>query len=225
MRALVITLTIIGALGLLFIVAYGPTKSRTHTLNCEGNLATLATCLHKYHDKYGHFPPAYLTNKEGQPKHSWRVLLLEFIDPVLFKKYDFTKSWNDPANKQLEHKMPSCFACGNSGGQGKWLTTYVVVVGNDTVFPGEKGISLNQISEPASTILVCETTTTQIHWMEPRDFLADKMSYVLNDRSEMSISSRDLYGPGVVFCDSTVSRLPASTSPDVLRRMIKRSKD
>ena len=46
---------------------------------CAGNLAQVAVALHTYHDVYGRFPPAYLADASGRPRHSWRVLLLPYI--------------------------------------------------------------------------------------------------------------------------------------------------
>ena len=47
---------------------------------CKNHLKQLALAMHNYHDKYGSFPPAYIADKNGRPMHSWRVLLLPFLE-------------------------------------------------------------------------------------------------------------------------------------------------
>ena len=40
----------------------------------------VAFALNMYHETYGSFPPAYTTDANGKPLHSWRVLLLSFME-------------------------------------------------------------------------------------------------------------------------------------------------
>jgi hypothetical protein len=54
------------------------------------NMRQLAQALHNYHDKHGSFPPAYQTGPDGRPWHSWRVLILPYIEGEnLFKACSF----------------------------------------------------------------------------------------------------------------------------------------
>jgi hypothetical protein len=55
-----------------------------------------------YHDVKGHYPPAYIADANGKPMHSWRVLILPYLEEnELFEKYDFTQPWNSEANLRL----------------------------------------------------------------------------------------------------------------------------
>ena len=47
--------------------------------DCVGHLAQLALALENYRESYGKYPPAYIADKNGKPMHSWRVLILPFI--------------------------------------------------------------------------------------------------------------------------------------------------
>ena len=113
-------------------------RSRRST-QCMGNLTQLSVALFLYHERYGHFPPAYLADDQGRPMHSWRVLLLEFIDAPLFASYHFDEPWNGPNNHRLAGMMPGSYACSNdyhnpTGAAS--ATSYVAVVGSGTAFPG-----------------------------------------------------------------------------------------
>ncbi|MCL2118213.1 MAG: DUF1559 domain-containing protein, partial [Planctomycetaceae bacterium] len=48
--------------------------------NCGFNLKSMWIAMHAYHDKYGSLPPAYTVGADGKPLHSWRVLLLPFLE-------------------------------------------------------------------------------------------------------------------------------------------------
>jgi hypothetical protein len=57
---------------------------------CMNNLKQILIALQNYHDVYGEFPPACIRDKDGKPMHSWRVLLLPFLEQeALYKQYRF----------------------------------------------------------------------------------------------------------------------------------------
>ena len=47
---------------------------------CRNNLKQLALAMHMYHEQHGSFPPAYVADENGTPMHSWRVLLLPYLE-------------------------------------------------------------------------------------------------------------------------------------------------
>src|SRR5688500_8670454 len=65
--------------------------------SCLGHCCQLGIALHSYHDEYGSFPPAYVADANGKPMHSWRVLILPFIEEqALYQRYRFNEPWNGP---------------------------------------------------------------------------------------------------------------------------------
>jgi hypothetical protein len=208
-----LVLTIGGALaGLLFAVNRVDDNARASS--CQGCLSLIAVAMHRYHEKYGHFPPAYGTDGAGTPAHSWRVLLLEFLNHDLYARYRFDEPWNGPNNRHLERLMPRCYACpADTEGRARWRTNYFVVVGERTVFPGATSISLENVKKPrSSTILLIESIGQDIHWMEPKDLSFDSLSVVVNDKTQPSVSSKHRKGPNVVMVDGTKRRLTPAFS-------------
>src|SRR5690349_18575838 len=65
------------------------TDQRRSERLCRENLRLIGRAMHLYLDKYGYFPPAFVSDAQGRRVHSWRVLLLEFLDPALYGAYDF----------------------------------------------------------------------------------------------------------------------------------------
>ena len=71
------------------------------------NLKQIAMALQCYHQANGCFPPAYIADKTGKPMHSWRVLILPYLDrDDLYKAYNFTEPWDGPNNKKLATSRP-----------------------------------------------------------------------------------------------------------------------
>lgn len=194
----------------------GGAKRKVQQTDCYSNLKAIGVALLQYHQKYGHFPPAYISGKENVPLHSWRVLLLEFLDPDLFASYDFNEPWDSPNNQKLLDKMPRCFRCPNS--QPSTDTSYVVIVGKNTAFPGEKTTRKDDIKKAkGKTILVIEVSNSDIKWMEPRDVPYEKVAIGRTNRAR--ISSNDPLGPAVCFADATLSRLGKEVTEKEVKNM------
>lgn len=157
---------------------------------CNGQLCYIHTVMMEYHEEHGHFPPAFLPDKDGKPMHSWRVLLLKSLDRGTYDQYRFDEPWNSPHNRSLESRMPNCYGCPGDDERGPWETNYFVVMGEETVFPFDRTVRREDIRRPLDeTILVVESTGQGIHWMEPRDLSFDRMSFHLNDASRPSLRS------------------------------------
>src|SRR5262249_13538594 len=87
-------------------------REAARSLQCMGHLNQLHVAFHNYHDTYGCFPPAYVADANGKPIHSWRVLMLPFIDEVhLYEKYRFDEPWNGPNNRRLANQLNWRFHC------------------------------------------------------------------------------------------------------------------
>ncbi|PHR93509.1 MAG: hypothetical protein COA78_32745 [Blastopirellula sp.] len=147
-------------------------------LACSHNMKQLGFGLHNYHDTYGSFPPAYITDANGKPMHSWRVLILPFLEQeALYKQYDFNEPWNGPNNSKLLNQMPKVFECVSSDHHFHRLgscTSYVAVVGPKTAWPEETGSSLPEFTDGTSnTILLIESNEACIPWLAPTDLNYD----------------------------------------------------
>ncbi len=201
------------------ILWYNVNLARQDALHsaCRSPLGTLHLALWNYHDVHGHFPPAYLVNEDGTPIHSWRVLVLPYMDEQqLYDEYSFDEPWNGPNNIHLAHKMPTSYHC-PSERESDSMTNYAVIVGKDTVFPFDVPTSSRDVRD-GRTILVAEIADSDILWTEPRDLAAATMSFSINHASLPSISSARHRGPLV----TTTGRRPTYTlsqdlDPETLR--------
>ena len=94
------------------------------------------------------------------------------------------------------------------------MTDYVAVVGNQTAWPGSRGLKRSEITDdPSRTILVLEIADSRIHWMEPRDPTLDE---ILASGS----SSRHLGFVNALFADGHVGRIRKDISRETLKALL-----
>ncbi len=152
--------------------------------------------------------------------HSWRVLLLPFIDAgALYDRYDFSEPWDGPNNRQLVSQMPNSYVLpgevpGNSG-----VTNYLAIVGPETVWPGSVGKNFHDIADASNTIMIVENRGSTICWMEPRDLELDNMSFELSTDPPNGLSSK-FKRVGVAMADGSLRGLTRELDPSVVRGLL-----
>lgn len=206
---------------LLPSVSSRPASPRTQ---CRNSLKQIGLALQNYHDTYGSFPPAYIADANGKPMHSWRVLILPFMDlPGVYRQYRFDEPWDSPHNLQLVERFTGdVFHCPSDSAPGRF-TNYVAVVGQKTAWPGATSLALSQIADgPANTILLVEYSGGDILWTEPRDLDYSSMPLMLNPARGAGVSSAHRVRAHVLMSDGSAHYLDNSTDPEQLRRMLER---
>ncbi|MEM9659443.1 MAG: DUF1559 domain-containing protein [Planctomycetota bacterium] len=179
----------------------------------------LGLAVANYHAANGHYPTAFVADENGVPIHSWRVVLLPYLEiQDLYDRYDFTQPWNSEANLKLEREMPSVYAFHGDYQPGTVTTNYLAIVGEETAWPGASPRKTEEVTDHNSaTIMLVENAGEDVHWMEPRDLQADAMSLVVNDPK--GVSSKYL-APAVVMLDGSLRRLEDDLPANVLRAML-----
>lgn len=183
--------------------------------NTNGCFCQVILALHNYHDVHGCFPPAYLADEHGRPMHSWRVLILPYLEHGdLFNEYDFNEPWDGPNNSRLHDRMPEMFWAQDAPHSASH-TNIVALVGPGTAFPGASSTRLADISDGSqNTILLAETSSRAIPWLAPQDLDVREMSWQVGDSQRPSISSVPWRDPFVAMASGerrALSRaLPAS---------------
>ena len=106
-------------------------REAAHRNSCHNNLKQIILGLHNYHDENGKLPPAYTVDAEGNRLHSWRTLLLPYMEGYdeLYQSIDLTKPWDDPANAMARETSMQLFQC-PSADLEDGMTTYQAVVGS-----------------------------------------------------------------------------------------------
>ncbi|MBI3860276.1 MAG: DUF1559 domain-containing protein [Planctomycetia bacterium] len=194
---------------------------------CRNNLKQIGLALHNYHETYGCLPPAYIADANGRPMHSWRVLLLPYLDQTpLYQSYRFDEPWDGPNNSKLAKIALPIFCCPsdehNSGtNAARCNANYLAVVGDETAWPGPRPTTIGEMKDGTSeTLLLIEVTNSGIHWMEPRDLHVLQMAPSINAKAGQGISSRHKSGANSLMADGAVRFLPDSLPAETLRGLL-----
>jgi hypothetical protein len=191
---------------------------------CTNNLKRIGLALQNYHDEYKGFPPAYISDENGRPMHSWRVLILPYVERNdLYQQYNFDEPWNGPNNRRLAEMMPDVFRCPNSKADDN-ETSYVAVVGPETVWPGDKRVRLHDVHDGTSkTMMLVEIADSGINWLEPRDLPFEQAALGINPpHTKLSVSSGHPGGASFLSCDGSVHFLSDDIPPETLRALLTR---
>ncbi|GAB4139001.1 MAG: hypothetical protein Tsb009_07620 [Planctomycetaceae bacterium] len=196
----------------------------------------MAIALHNYHETYGSFPPAVMYDKDGKPMHSWRVLILPFLEQGhLYKEYRLDEPWNSPHNSKLAYYMPREYRCPSydsflsdheiDGPEFKVLTNYVAIVGPGTIFEKGRAITHKDVTDgTGKTIMLAETSRRPVHWMQPDDITPAKLVIDLRLSKGEKMSNHE-GGLHVLFADGAVRFLSSDVSLKTLRALCTRAGD
>jgi prepilin-type processing-associated H-X9-DG protein len=199
----------------------GPSCTASRRSQCWNNLRQIGLGLQNYADAYGCFPPAYLVDDNGRPMHSWRVLILPFVEEeATYKLYDFSEPWNGPHNRLLAKRMPPCYHCASDGPRGSGQSSYLAITGAETAWSGATGVTFPMFKDGTSnTVAVVEVAASGINWMEPRDLPFDALSKGVNPAVGLGISSRHGDAATIVFFDGHAGYLSNTELPATLRAL------
>jgi prepilin-type processing-associated H-X9-DG protein len=189
---------------------------------CVNNLKRIGLAMHNYHDVHKCFPPAYIPDKNGRPMHSWRVLLLPFMEQEgLYGQYNFDEPWDGPNNRRLADAISNVYYhCPADRRGDPSQTSYVMIVGPGTISDGPTARKIMDIVDGTSyTIMVVEVANSGIHWMEPRDLSVEEITFAINDGTRKGIRSVHPGSANILFCDGTVHTLGDSTDPALIKAM------
>lgn len=208
-----------GILVALLLPAIQAARSAAQRSAATNNMKQIVLAMHNYHDANGTFPPQYTTDENGQPLHSWRVLLLPYLEyGHIYEQLNLEEPWDSPYNRQFWDTMPTVFA-NPSLPDVRNQTTFCVISGPGSLFDGDKPATFAQATDGMSnTIIVAETGNTR-NWMEPADLDLDKISPQLGGPPP-SIGGVRPQGAVVGFGDGHVQFLDQSISPEVLKAML-----
>ena len=219
---LLVVVAIIGVfVGLLLPATRGGGREAARRMSCQSNLRQIGLALLNYETVYKAFPPAYTTDEEGKPLHSWRVLILPYIEyNQLYQKIDLSKPWDDVANAEARAKMPAIFRC-LSLNQAKGHTTYLAMVGEHYCLRRDSQRKIEEVVDGAqNTIMLYEANGSQsVHWMSPED-ANEEMILAQNPKENSKAPSPHSSGRTVVYMDGSTRHLPNSISPETLKALL-----
>ncbi|TWT88825.1 hypothetical protein Mal64_23130 [Pseudobythopirellula maris] len=209
---------------ILFVSPLGNVKLTVQRSVSRNHCKQIALALLLFNEDHGELPPAYFLDASGNPAHSWRVLILPYLDEqALYDAYDFDEPWDGPNNIKLLQSMPRVYGDPNFAGD-KALdthTAFLAITGEGAAFPGQQPMKYSDIVDgPANTALFIEARGHAVPWTQPQDLDLEQAAKILSDprarresASNVGYFSRSYWlGEGIVcFADGHQARTGALT--------------
>lgn len=159
--------TVVSGVADVYVPIFEQARTGGRKFASSANLRTLARWMMMYHDEHQSFPPAVILGPDGATPHSWRVALLKYGQPDLYRQYRFDQPWDSPDNRRVLEQMPEVYHC--PGAPRTTNAAYFVLTGPDTLFPGTAGLSLEKCTDNWSKTLLVVEARRDIPWTKPED--------------------------------------------------------
>src|SRR5262249_45984983 len=151
----------------LMLPAVRTARPAAYRSQCTNNLKQIGLALHNYEQEYKALPPARTVDATGRPLHSWRTLILPYLEQQsLYQTIDLSKPWNDPANTRARETVVSVFHCPSAVGPQN-TTTYLAIAAPNGFLSPRESRRLAEITDPhTSTLMVIEADDENaVPWM------------------------------------------------------------
>ncbi len=186
-------------------------------MQCSNNLKQISLALHNYHSKYRSFPPAFTVDGEGNRLHSWRTLILPFMEQsTLYDTIDLSVPWSDPANHEATKVSVPAYHCPESSTDSVF-TRYLAVVGENCPWHPTLRKRLSDFinSERRLAHVIEVPDRDAVHWMSPNDY--NELQFLAMGKS---LEPAHTHGFNVAYVDGIVSFLSNKVDDETRRSMI-----
>jgi len=166
-RLLAVAAVLVAAVILLLPVSRGGAREAARRSQCANNLKSIGRAIDAYSREHGSLPPPFSVDADGHPLHSWRVLLLPYLDDgAAAGAIDVEKRWDDPANATAGLATAEPYRCPSLRAPAGTTTYQLVVSPEGLVHPDRSATREEAASADRNTILVIEVPEGRaVPWM------------------------------------------------------------
>jgi hypothetical protein len=194
---------------------------------CTSNLERIGLALRSYESANGRLPPAVVADKQGNVMHSWRTLILPYLDRRdLYEKYSLRESWEGPNNGKIRTQFLPVYCCPDD----RWIddrqaTSYLALTGPGTVWDDHR------TAGTPPRVMVVEVLGSGIQWSEPRDLPLDQACRGISNGPGPRIAGHNGLIDGffsytetvtkvhVLLSDLSVRSIPVGLQPETLSHL------
>jgi len=230
-----VAIAILGFLVALLLPAVPAARPAAMRMQCSNNLKQIALAMHTYHDVYKCLPPAYTVDEDGQPLHSWRVLILPYIEQTaLYEQIRLDEPWDSEHNWQFHDVVISAFQCPSGGLNARFRREmptlkadgncyYSAVIRPETPFFGCEAMSLGDIHDGASNTILIVERLLPVCWMDPNNDIGFDTACRGVNSDLRGIGSAHTGGANVAIADGSVIFISDTINPETLRAALTKS--
>ena len=206
---IIVAIIVTGILIGMLLPTTGGHQAAIRTIHAT-RIKQICLALLNYESANGHFPPAYIADEHGTPMHSWRVLILPYLEhQALYDQYNSAEPWNGPNNSKLADKMPSSYdfdPYANTSERSS-LTGFKLVTGPETAFIKDQTKGFVDITAGSSNvILLVHDNANPVNWLSPVDASLEQATELFDyknatpnwvSENQFQISRRDFKNVGM----------------------------
>ncbi len=136
-------------------------------MQTTNNLKQILLALHNVMQQSNGFPASATYGSDGQPKLSWRVAILPFLDQSeLYEQFRQDEPWDSPHNSALIARMPAVFETpGLAAPPGQ--THFRGFAGKGAFFEGVKGTTIAEFTDGTSNTIALAVAREPAVWTRP----------------------------------------------------------
>jgi|GEM_PF-1151586 len=218
----VLSLCVIGTVIWMFLQpAFAAARSAAKCTECEENLRLIGAAIENYYEEKGHYPPAMTFDGNGKPLHSWRVLILPYLGHLdLYEDIKLNEPFNSKHNQQFIDRMPVVFRCPEDETALAGETSYLAIVGDNTLINSETPASLKAgydgpvlRDHRSETMVVLEACECSVNWMRPKDITLPNLANGFNVKG--NANSKHVDGVNILMADQSIIRLEYAETEDL----------
>ncbi len=223
--------------------AIAAVREATFYAQSMNHMKQILLAFHNFESTYGFFPPAVIYGPDGKPWHSWRTLILPYLEQNdLYDRYDFSQPWDSPKNKAVVETAVPVFQDPVYGKSDLPFTHYAAIVGEKAIFRPE-GAKIQDTSRPldgikpggrsfreitdgtSNTIMLAPVSPDRkIPWAKPEDIVFDADFPELGAPGGIAMPYGTAEGKNrrapVARVDGSIFTLPQETPKDTVRAII-----
>jgi hypothetical protein len=170
--------------------------------DAQNRLKQIQLAFQIYENTRKELPPRITKDEAGNRFHSWRTLILPFIEEqAIYERCELREPWNSPRNCFLANEEVPLFHCLLDKSGDSKDTSFVAIGGAGTVWNRQGRKNRRTIPNPAKMILLIEIKNSQIRWAEPRDIDLDNLPSGVTQQNLLDWIANHERGVWAMFAD------------------------
>jgi hypothetical protein len=177
--------------------------------------------FHCYIDEHEKFPPLYTVDKNGKPLHSWRVLILPYLDQEerdLYKSIRLDEPWDSEYNKQFHKVKIYAYSSNAMPDSPPDKNCHIAVVEGQPLKPKDESPISDMKDGFANTVGVV-LVRKPFCWMDPlANVTLDDLGKGMN-KEDSIIGYGDEHRTPFGFWDCATRHFPSDIDPAILKKL------